>query len=373
MPTYYEVWICDAIGNKLDVVDDYISFQYTRSLNQIGTLILTLRGDYDQSLLKLDGRVAIWRTISGKTYLDTETVWLIRKTKKEVNDDGEKFVVVTGVSTNEIIKRRIVDYISTSGCAVAASAYSDDLMKNIMHWNFGACSNFSVRNISTYLSVQALCSQGPKISKSFSNKNVLLTFQEICQTTMEDGSPVYFDVVSPTVSTMEFRTYRDARGFDHTWTKGVLPVILSNERGNMSSVFQEYNRLDECTRGIGIGPAEEADRHRYRYNSIRANDSPLNLREVAGYTTSESVSDTRAEAWATLREGRPYRVFEGKVADTPACTYGIHWGWGDKVTAELDGESIDCVVETVQVSMSKGEENIEVTLRVDEQYGEAYA
>ncbi len=72
----------------------------------------------------------------------------------------------------------------------------------------------------------------------------------------------------------------------------------------------------------------------------------------------------RDDANAGLRENRAKRIFQGKLVNVPGTTeYGVHWDFGDLVTVEFEGETIDCSIDAVQIEVSDGNEEILATLR----------
>jgi len=51
---------------------------------------------------------------------------------------------------------------------------------------------------------------------------------------------------------------------------------------------------------------------------------------------------------------------------TPSTRYGLHYRWGDTVTAEYLYQKFNVRIEAVSVKVDKGRETIETTLRGDE-------
>lgn len=362
----YEVWLLSPSGDLLDVIDDWLHLTYSRALNNVGSLELGLDGGYPNfDFIKIDGRIVVWR--NGK--IDMETTWLIRRIIKTLDEDGTLEISIGAFSGNEILNRRIVAYDDGTSYADKISLAADNMMKQVVRENFSASATDTSRNVSTYFSVEADAGQGPTLSKRFAWNNVLDVTQDISLTTISTGSAVYFDVVAPTYSTLEFRTYRAQRGIDHTFPNGQAPVILSPDRGNLTSVLRSFDYSDEATYVYAGG----AGFNQFRYvatasNADRIGVSPLNRREVFLNATQEGVAqEVDNAALAGLRENRPRRIFQGKLVNVPGTTeYGIHWNFGDLVTVEFDGETINCSIDAVQVEVANSEEQITATLRAIE-------
>ena len=68
MAASYEVRLLTPSGDTLDVIDEWISLSYNRTLNNVGTLTLELPGDYPYYNLKLDGFNVIGWSKAGMSY-----------------------------------------------------------------------------------------------------------------------------------------------------------------------------------------------------------------------------------------------------------------------------------------------------------------
>lgn len=366
MAARYEIWILDPLGNTLDVLDEWVYLKYDRALNNVGSLELGLDGSYaNPGFIKVDGRIVVWR--DGK--IDTETTWLIRRIIKTREANGTLAISIAAFSGNEILNRRVVAYDAGTSYANKTSQRADDMMKEIVAENFGSSASTSVRNISAYFSVESDTSLGPTMSKTFGWNNVMDVLQDISLTSISTGSAVYFDVVSPTYNAFEFRTYRAQRGIDHRSPGGTNPVILSPERGNLTSVVRSFDYSSEVSYVYAGGQGF----NQFRYiatasSSDRINVSPFGRREIFLNATGEGVGTAVDNAaLAALRENRPQRIFHGEIVNIPGSTeYGIHWGFGDLVTVEFEGETIDCSVDVIQIEVEGGQEKIKATLRAIE-------
>lgn len=358
----YTIKLLDPMGNLIYSIDNFLSFTYTRPLNDIGSLTVPLPYSFDVSLLRLDGRLCVYR--DGR--LDTETVWLIRKVTKRLSSRGEKTIIVEAVSANELLKRRLIAYASDTAYSEKTDQ-ADDMMKQIVRENMGASATETSRSWASYLTVQADTSQGPSLTSSFAWANVMDTLQDISQATITAGSSVYFDVVAPTQSTLEFRTYRDYRGIDHRFPGGTNPVILSTERGNITEITRAYDWTNEVTYVYANGGGFGSERGTATASSAeRIGNSVFNRREATANAQTGAGESLQQTANAGLRSGRPVRIFDATLVNVPGTEYGVHWGWGDLITAEYESESIDCSIDAIQISFAKGKETIKGVLRAME-------
>jgi hypothetical protein len=288
---------------------------------------------------------------------------------KALDDDGTLTISIGAVSSNELLLRRIVAYDDGTSYADKISMTADNMMKQVVRENFSGSATDTSRSIASYFSVEADTSQGPTITRSFAWNVVMDVCQDISQATISSGSAVFFDVVAPTPATLEFRTYRERRGLNHTFPGGTNPVVLSPDRGNMTSVLRSFDWTDEITYVYAGGQGF----NQFQYvatasSSERIGQSPFGRREMFLNATQEGVGTAVDNAaLSALRENRAKRAFQARMVNVPGSTeYGIHWGFGDVVTVEFEGETIDCSIDAIQVAVEEGEEAITAILRAEE-------
>jgi hypothetical protein len=88
---------------------------------------------------------------------------------------------------------------------------------------------------------------------------------------------------------------------------------------------------------------------------VRQGASPFGLREFFQNATQyDTTTGLSAEADAVLRSGRKKTIFQAKLIDTDLSRYGVNWAWGDYVTAQAFGVSIDCRIDAISVSREAG-------------------
>ena len=87
----YRVSVADPFGVVLAQTSEFLSLEYARAVNGVGTLKLAVDPEsFDTDLFLVDGRIGVWRqaVAGGAWMLDTETVWLARKFRCGVTDGG---------------------------------------------------------------------------------------------------------------------------------------------------------------------------------------------------------------------------------------------------------------------------------------------
>ncbi len=369
----YAVYLSDPYGVRLADASQFVSLKYSRVVNGIGSAVLTLPGDFDTQFVRIpDGRLEIWRKLPGSSreYLDTDTIWLIKAIEYDRDDKGKTVVVVEADTPLCLLREpgRFSYYDSDTAASSVTAQPADNGIKQIARDNIGSSAlQTSFRDLSQYIAIQIDLGLGASVSKSFAWRDLLKVMQELAAASMQAGTYVAFDIVSPTPDTLEFRTYVGQRGVDHRFPGGNNPVIIGPEFGNMGACSLRYDYRNEVTFALAGGKGEGAARlQATAQDAGRIGLSPFGLREkFVDATNYDTTTGLAAEAQSVVRAGRPRTIFRGKLLSTPDTRYGVHWGWGDFVTAQAFGQSLDCRIDAVTVSVAGGKETVEAVLRND--------
>jgi hypothetical protein len=364
----YQIIISDPEGSPLADASRFVALSYPRAVNMWSTMTLTLPSTFPQQYLRIpDGRIEIWRRGPSGMVLDTETTWLIKAPEWDRDEAGRETITIEADTPLCILKEpgHFVDWAATTSQAEKTD-FADDMLKAIAAENIGDSAG-ALRDLSAYISIAPDASLAPSLSKAFAWRDVLKTMQEIANASAEAGTYLAFDIVAPTQDTFEFRTYTGWRGVDHRFPNGINPVIIGPAFGNMGECRLRTDYRNEITyakaggRGDGInrllGEAQD---------DARIGLSPFGRRETfvnaTQYTTTTGLD---AEAEAVVRNGRPRSILQGTLLSVPGCQYGVHWGWGDFVTVQAFGQSLDCRIDAVTVTVAQGKETIKAVLRND--------
>lgn len=376
--TYYLV-VNDPFGERLGLVTDYESFDVTRSVNNLGTLVFTVpQENYSDDTFPIDGLVELWRApLNGAPSLFLETLWFIREVFKDFRG-GRRIWRITCYDLLYLLgdpdgqRGRIIAY--NAGNAFTDKVdFADDMAKTLIRENLGTLAADTDRDLSAYLSVAADAGLGALMRKSdMSRRLVLPVLQEIAEASAAAGSYLAFDIVCVTppsqgTVSLEFRTYTGQRGQDHRFSSGV-PVLIGPDFGNMDeaefgrSHTAEANYIYARGQSVGnIAAIEPAS------DPARIGISPFNRRETlvdAGSTLD--LEALQAEANAGLRAGRPRQMLDARIIDSDQARLGVEWNWGDYLPAQVDGYTFDCRVESIDVRFSQNGEEIQGRVRFDD-------
>lgn len=313
-------------------------------------------------VFELDGQIEVWRSIPGADvdwYREFEG--LFRKPRREIDSDGRRRFIASGVGYNHLLSRRTIAY--KQGTIYAEKDdYTEDVMKEYVYENAGAGAgeasriasgifpNFTVEAESAYHNLTPVW----RGERSFNS--LLDVVQELANYSMSmipSYRAVDFAVVSNGDGAFIFRTYLDQLGSDRTedsWS--AVPVIFSVEFGNLQEASSESDRLSEVTRVIVLGKGDMSTRTViYREDISVSDDSPWNVIEVARPASlNEFTYQLEDFGDASLKELRKKEIFEAVPLQTPSTLYGLHYFLGDVVTVRHMGVSYDKKIMGVKIT-----------------------
>jgi hypothetical protein len=269
--------------------------------------------------------------------------------------------------------RRIIAYAAGSSYASKSATYADNLIKTFWKENAGASISAADRDgvetqadISAYVTTQADLSLGASIAKAAARRSLLETAKELAEASATGGTYLTFEIIAPTESTLELRTYATQRGVDHR-SSSAQPVILSEQRGNLENAELTIDYHGEMTFAIAGGQGEQSNRLiATTMDTARAGVSPFGrierLIDMSNISDATSLQD---EADAAVRNGRPVTVFTGDLIETPALTRGIHFDLGDMLTAEYprSRQQFDVRLDVIRERISKDGKQTQIGLR----------
>lgn len=376
MPTItYSCRIADPFGLPLAEVANFVdnpggggaALQYALNVGNVGALSLTLPDTFDTTLLMLDGRIGVWRSIDGAApTLDGDAIYLIRKWRYT-----NEVTTVTAYHANTLLKRRIIAYFTGTSYTLKGAVAAGNLIKAFARENLGSGISAANRigaetqaDLSALLSVQADLADGVTVAAQDAYANLYDLIQTIADASTQAGTYLAAEVVAPTESTLELRTYATIRGVDHRASSG-QPVILSEETGSLANCVLDIDRSQEVTFAICAGSGPGIDRiTATAVDAARMSESPFNRIEVFGdYTNISDPAVLQDKADALVREGQPRIEFTADVVDTAGVTRGIDYDLGDLVTASFRGQQYDCRLDVFGVSVGSGKQTSKARVR----------
>jgi ReqiPepy6 Gp37-like protein len=338
--TFTTFRLSDPFGNHLIEIANYASYSYVLNCapGNVGVLELELPRSFNTALLFRDGRIGPWRSINGRPpYNDNGAQYLIETVRYRSTSTFVRAYHATG-----ILDRRIVAYSAGSTYAKKAAAAADNQLKTFWAENAGASIVGADRDgvetqadISAYVTTQANLGAGASVAKAAARRRLLAVAQELCEASTTAGTYMTFEIIAPTESTLELRTYTTQRGVDRRASSG-SPVILREQAGVLENAQLEIDWHNEKTFVVAGGQGEGTARLiATAVDTTRMGMSPFG--RIEDFVDMSNVNDAASlqdDADSGLRYGRPVITFTGDLIETPALTRGIQFDLGDMVTAE---------------------------------------
>lgn len=363
--------LSDNFGQHLIEIASYHSYVYVLNCapGNIGTLELELPRSFNTNLLMRDGRIGPWRALSGRApYNDNNAQYTIETLRHH-----STYTFLRAYHTTGLLDRRIISYPAGSSYAQKSAAPADDQLKAFWAENAGASIVGADRDgvetqadISAYVTTQANLSQGASIAKAAARRRLLNVAQELCEASTTAGIYMTFEIIAPSESTLELRTYTTQRGVDRRASSG-SPVILREQSGVLENAQLEIDWHAEKTFVVAGGQGEGTERLiATALDTTRMGFSPFG--RVETFADMSNVADSASlqdDADAALRNGRPVITFTGDLIETPALTRGIQFDLGDMLTAEDPQTSAqyDVRLDVITESMNDQGRTAQIKLR----------
>jgi hypothetical protein len=366
----YQIWAYDVWGQRIAVLDRLTKLSYVRTVNAVGALTATVpRDELPDAVVREDMRLEVWRKPAGGTWgLDGDTAWFLQQDVRGRDDRQGRYRRLVAASATQLLARRLIAYDAGTVPQASRGANADDAMKGFVSENLGGSAVVG-RDRSTWIFVQPNVSMGPVVSKDVPWRNLLAVLQEIARDAFVAGTPVYFDLVSGSTTLLEFRTWVNVRGIDRSIASGgTEAVTLSIERGSLGGTVEVAIDWSDAVSAVYAGGPRQAGARLVGLASdaIRIGASPFGLREGwIDATGADTLAALNAEANSELNRRRPRKVLTGEILSVPGSAYGVDWGWGDLVKAEFEGDAFDARIDSVAVTVERGEEKIVAQIRAE--------
>lgn len=371
MAASWALYLNGPNANRLADLRQVESLRIVRVENGVGALVLTMPYSAVQfDYWKRDGIITAERDPlgNGSPALFTEQVYFIVKRRRYYNEQGAAYVEITALDANCLLVRRQVLYAAGSANADRTDN-AGDVMRAVIRDNLGSSAT-AARQIAS-LTVGSDLADGASVSKAFAWRNVLQVQQELARASTIAGTYMAFDVICSTPPGagslgLEFRTYSSQRGLDHRYPSGAAgPVLLGPDFGTLADADYTEDWTDEINHATALGQGEGSARATATSaDTVRSGASPHALCEgVVDARNTSSATALQDEADQALRAGLPRRTFSGRIVDTAGVRFGVEYNFGDYLTAQSWGDSLDCRLSAVQVDFDRAGERIQAVLK----------
>jgi len=364
----YELWLDHWDGTRLAYLDSWLNLEYTRALHNVGALSLQMPSSFDDSLLKLDYKIEVWRALPGQSKR-LENVYLLRGWKQWTDEHGVNYTTLFGVDGNDILKRRTV-----VGQANDSLTRRTGLGGNILKAYMRAALTASVGStltmpakraaIATYFTVAADANEwsaysgsspSSSFTKNYIGKTLFDVAEGICGTSTGRGYPLWWYVMPLSGTAYQFRTYATLMGQDRS-----AAVIISTDNGLVSPVH-EFDASAEVTVIWGLGHDSAVGDYRIVsrfWDNVRYQRTPFSYHEAfldCGTDYSGAMDERIQEALGDA-DSLPSEIFTCQINDVENLRYGRDWDLGDRIGFSYRGVQDTAVVRLVYVKVGKTEE-----------------
>jgi len=348
MEIAYQVRVKSAAGVLQAIIgqENIADIAFARVVNGVGWHVLKVAidmGDHFES----DGQIEVWRNVDDYGwYLEYEGLHL----EGTWAADAQMVETFTsrGAGYNDLLVRRCIaahagtPQTSKNGAAeTIAKAFVDEQL----------VSPAEASRAMPEMSIEVNAGAGNVIRVDRAYRNVLEVLQEIARIGGGD-----FDIVGIGGGDYEFRWYNGQRGTDRRAT-----IIFSTAFGNMLTPRLAVIPATAST-VLVIGEGEGVARA-WEWRPPLPGPVGMARREIvrdARDTDSADVMQRRGDAELERHRGRTELSF--RAAQTMAYRYGVHYHFGDLVSAWYRGDSYDMQIVGVEISFGSMAERVEVVL-----------
>jgi hypothetical protein len=347
----YQARIYDNSNNLLALVDDLVSLQYRKVVNEPGLAVLTVPDGHrllsqlvDDLLLEV---YFIYRPLNAEITDVADFLGLYRDKQAVTDEDGNIHYLLFFPGAAEVLGRNIIAYPAGTNLKTTwASETMGNIAADIVTSNCTASAttgNGRHRNANVVRSLSVLAAVGtPTISYSESYRNVLETVQELAA-----GGGFDFDVVRNGATTnLKFQEFFPQLGTDKSDT-----VIFNLSLDNIRSAALNGERLREKTVAIVAGAGAGAARDisvRTGVNRSASNDYEIFL-DARTNTTAElpAIGDGK------MLELQARTSVDIDFAASSGYVYKRDYGLGDLVTVSFGDVTQTKKIVLVEVNFSQ--------------------
>lgn len=358
-PAVFGISLHTPAGAQLDDLNGINSFALAKAKGEGGAGKFTF--PYSDALFAKLGREQLIDVArNGKRLF--ETLWVIKHPHPYYDDQNAAWLDIHVIDLAKMVAEARISAYYAGSAQSSKTGYADDLCKAIVRENCTSAATDTTRVIPN-LTVAADESKAAITSKGFSYRNVGAVLNEICDDSTQRGTFCTWDVVctqAPGAGSVgfEFRTYTGQRGNDHRYPAGAAGALwLSPEAGNIAKASVDFDYTEERNAIYAGGRGEGAERVIKTAISAAATASLyarsekfVNASSASGAADDEFV---QGEANAALMAERARVSFDGQLNQTDTCQFGVHYDYGDYLTAQAFRQAFDCRLDGVGIKFSR--------------------
>jgi len=385
--TLYQVVVRNTVGNQVALFSGggrgvtgggMQAFSYRKRLRTPGSWWVQIAGDDERiDLIELNTGLnyifEFWRRdpIGGLGwYRDFSGLHRFDNFRQVA--EGRQIYVARGRGLNDLLGGEPIRYDEGSDEA-EKSGPAETCAKEYVDENLGSSAP-AARQLANF-TIQADAATGATWGGDRANEQLFDVLVELADFAPGDFNVVDSSAINATPA-FQFRWADNQWGEDRTSgnTDGNAPVIFGVQRRNATNIDYTYSRLDE------VNVVYTGGKNFREFRKVRtrtASDVGLDdtwdttnwaRRAVFRSCQDNADSDIDDKADETLYKLRPKTEFRFEVNMSANTRYGRDWDYGDLVTVEHRGRSIDQKIVGVIVAVS-GDGSVTITPETEEWYG----
>lgn len=358
--TSYTLFICDQFGAVQEVIDQSIisTLDYALVENEINAVEITLPQLWPWEYFEADQILLIQRNAGAGPYIEADRAFFLQDFAYYSDENNMQWITLTGVDGNDLLNRRIVAYASGSAQAKKTDQY-DDIIRMIAAENMGSSATDTARDLSDYLSIGPGRGDAPTATDmEFAWKSLFSICQDCVEASEEGGTHLTFDVFYRGDGKFHLDAYTAHRGIDHS-RDGDDPRYVKIWQPRMSRRHsEERNYIYSGGKGDGNSRTVKT-----AYDAAYARTIWSRREQFTDARSADTEGAIQEQANADLKKYRARTTIEGELLEGDGFRYGIDYQWGDIVGVTYNGQSFDCHIAAVEVSLRGGVETIQVGLR----------
>lgn len=354
MADYNIIFINPYSGEVIDQLppDMFIAVDYTITLNDIGSITLTL----DESnriapyAYMTDMIIEVWRN------RELEQTYLLRSTDREERQ-GKNTYVIGGKSLEDLLKRRLIDPdddpLEAGGYSTKSGSADEVMVQYVQEQCVNPASNPS-RAFPFFTVGSTIGNFDNTFQRRYQSDNLFDVLRSITEEIAID-----FQVVRITGLTFQFQATRigEDKTLGANYPSGYY-ILFDPEQGNMINPHLMINANAEITHAYLAGDGIEEDRIYIQLPSGASAVSPYNrIEKVYDVRLDESLDQILAQGNAQLFADRRNISLEFDPLLTGSLVYEQDWDLGDRVTGRWGAIQFDYRIDQIKVSLdgSNGE------------------
>ncbi len=350
MGDYVQFTFYDPKGQKLKTATDIASANWVRTTNSLGSATINVSAlQYDFSTYTQENLGLLIET--GEPLVpDLDTFWFLRGFSESRQNDQE-ILSLKFEDSMTLLNRRIVSLKANSPegseTRTELSGPGNTIMAEIFRTVTGL--NGNGRNWSNNVSVAPIAEPAPIIEKEVPWKVLLQVMQQIARSSLDKGTPLYFDMIPKPPYTFEFTTYIGQRGRNHT-------EIINTE--NPSFLLDSFSTDYNVPNTGYVGGAGKGANRKLGFAQAEV-DGIFGIFERFKSTnvTKQTILDDEASELVNGASGKV--ALTGKLVGDLANRFG----WGDRVTVQHRDFLVDCEIASVRTSLSSQVFDRDITVR----------